>query len=277
MDQKEIDSLFSQGSITEYNKKQEELMRSLSEKEGAGFKKGKVIGQLTRVNEESEAGTNMVMGFLENVLSVISKQQGFIRDILGEYKKNPNAIYIDEVLTYLNDNNAAIEELIFSAMDAFQFQDIGRQKLMKVMYTLARLNEYLNELLGGEDSKEKQFGHQIEKRTLEKDKDKDIVDNIVENFHENENEIDGEGDIPEISMTPDFLASEPQPDFNPLPSSPMDDIPESAPSSGIQNNSDIDAIIAEFNEKQKKTETQKQTVSNDDIDSLIAEFQKKNK
>ncbi len=195
MDQKEIDSLFNQGSISEFNKKQDELIKNLSGKEkreispldpfgtvSSESRKGKVIGQLSKVTEESEAGTNMVMGYLENVLNVVSRQQSFIKDILTRYKENPGAIHTDEVLSYLNDNNFAIEDLIFSAMDAFQFQDIGRQKLMKVMYTLARLNEYLNELLGGEENREKAFGHQIEKRTLEKDKFKDDVDDIVHSY-----------------------------------------------------------------------------------------------
>lgn len=195
MDQKEIDSLFNQGSISEFNKKQEELIKNLSGKEkreispldpfgtvSSESRRGKVIGQLSKVTEESEAGTNMVMGYLENVLSVVSRQQSFIKDILARIKENPGAIHTDEVLSYLNDNNFAIEDLIFSAMDAFQFQDIGRQKLMKVMYTLARLNEYLNELLGGEENREKAFGHQIEKRTLEKDKFKEDVDDIVHSY-----------------------------------------------------------------------------------------------
>ncbi len=277
MDQKEIDSLFSQGSITEFNKKQEELIQNLStkEKREAAHKKGKVIGQLSKVTEESEAGTNMVMGYLENVLSVISKQQSFIKDILVKYKENPSNIYTDEVLSYLDDNNMVIEDLIFSAMDAFQFQDIGRQKLMKVMYTLARLNEYLNELLGGEENKEKAFGHQIEKRTLEKDKDKELVDNIIGNFKEKENE----SKIKQNPFPPPPTASsKPSTQFplqKPAPTPKEESIKKTPPA--VQTNAEVDDIIAEFQKKQKKPEEQNEQINNDDIDSIIAEFQRKNK
>lgn len=315
MDQKEIDAMFSQGSITEFNKKQDEIKKHLSEKDASLQKKGKVIGQLTKVSEESEAGTNMVMGYLENVLSLISKQQSFIKDMLNMHKENPSVVNVDEVLSYLNDNNTTIEDIVFSAMDAFQFQDIGRQKLMKVMYTLAKLNEYLNELLGGEENRDKAFGHQIEKRTLEKDIDKELVDGIVDSF---------KGITPEPAMPtppmpqqrPQTMESQPKPQTHPQAQSPVPPPrpqtqptpppprPQAAPPQRMTNpapqpppfkpeavhteppqksapsvaasNSDVDDIIAEFQRKSKKTEEQNQKMNNDDIDSIIAEFQKKN-
>ena len=86
------------------------------------------------------------------------------------------------VCNHITDITTLIEEEIYAAMDAFQFQDIGRQKLMKVMYTLGKLNEYLNELLGQESSKDRQFGRNIDKKTLEKDKNKDEVDALIAQF-----------------------------------------------------------------------------------------------
>lgn len=235
MDQKDVDSLFSQGSIAEFKQKEDELIKNISNKEKRDevARRGKVIGQLSKVSEESEAGTNVVMGYLENVLAVISKQQSFIKDIFGKYKENATTINFDEVLSFLDDNNTIMEDLIFSAMDAFQFQDIGRQKLMKVMYTLARLNDYLNELLGEEENKEKSFGHQIEKRTLEKDKDKKLVDTIIDTYKTNE--------AGEIRSTPPFSAPPPAPKVNPVNTAP----------SVVSNNADVDSIIAEFQKKNK--------------------------
>lgn len=201
MDQKEIDELLKTGAFNDFNQKQEELIRNIQEKahlHNSGEppsssapvnkprrdKQGRVMGQLSRVTEEAEAGTNMVMGFMEHVLNTVSKQQSFIKDIRSKYRESPSAINIDEALTFVYDGLYKVEEHIYNAMDAFQFQDIGRQKLMKVMYTLARLNEYLNELLGGESDKSKNFGVAIEDKTLEKDKEKDQVDSIVADFHD---------------------------------------------------------------------------------------------
>lgn len=246
MDQKEIDALINQGSVAEFNKKQEELLKNLVDKgtpspdaaipdedpllppEEPDEKKGKVMGQLSRVTEEAEAGTNMVMGYLENVLTVISRQQDFLKDVIENYGKNPtdiNAQDVQEAMTFVKDNNSVVEELIFSAMDAFQFQDIGRQKLLKVMYTLAKLNEYLNELLGGESEKNKSFGHKIEKKTLEQDKDKTQVDSIISNFQENGK--DEETKEPEAPKT------------------------EGSDSNQVLDNDDINSLIAEFQNNNK--------------------------
>jgi hypothetical protein len=270
MDQKEIDALINQGSVEEFNKKQEELIKNLTDKSTSSSapiasdsppippvaeKKGKVMGQLSRVTEESEAGTNMVMGYLENVLNLISKQHGFIQDMSDMYQENPTAININEALSFVGDNLKTIEEAIFSAMDAFQFQDIGRQKLMKVMYTLAKLNEYLNELLGGETEKDKTFGNRIEKKTMEQDKDKSDVDEIVAGFQK-ETAAQAAEDTSAVTPSP------PQ--------------PESSPSE--VNADDVDSIVAQFNqEKQKEEPPSSGPLNNSDIDSLIAEFQNQNK
>jgi arginine deiminase len=243
MDQKEIDELLKTGAFNDFNQKQEELIRNISEKahkpapstaspppqkNSSRFddedvpprprdKEGRVMGQLSRVTEESEAGTNMVMEFMESILNTISKQKEFITDIKTKYRESPEAINFDEVLTFVNDSLFLVEEKIFSAMDAFQFQDIGRQKLMKVMYTLARLNEYLNELLGGSDiERTKQFGSKIEEKTMEQDKEKHKVDKIVANFHN---------------------TGEPTPPSQPKPTQPA---------SNQNPVVDVDKIIAEF-------------------------------
>jgi hypothetical protein len=239
MDQKEIDALISksQGSIAEFNKKQEELIKHLAEKnEPASLsrtesspKKGKVMGQLSRVTEEAEAGTNMVMGYLENILAVVSRQQDFVKDITGKYRENPDTIDVLEALTFLADNFSLIEELIYSAMDAFQFQDIGRQKLMKVMYTLSKLNEYLNELLGGHEERGRQWGSTIEKKSMEQDKEKDVVDQVVSDF--------------KSSSTTGATAA------NPVSDAPAQGNPVG--NSESVDNSDIDSIIAEFQQKNK--------------------------
>jgi len=185
MDQKEIDELLKKGNVDNFNKKQEELYNKLSNKINQtgsnkqeiekNKKKGKVLGQLSKVTEEAEAGTNMVMNFLDNVLTITSK----MKEKLNAQKDNEENKLIDEML----DSTELIENLIFNAMDAFQFQDINRQKLMKVMYTLAKLNEYLNDLLGADNDEDQTFGHDIENTSLfQKDGKKSDVDSVIEEF-----------------------------------------------------------------------------------------------
>lgn len=249
MDQKEIDELLKAGSINDFNQKQDELIRTISEKSTdpepsqppspppepnhkpidkpptPKEKEGRVMGQLSRVTEESEAGTNMVMEFMEIVLNTVSKQKEFITDIRNKFNESPDEINIDEVLTFVNDSLSLIEEKIFNAMDAFQFQDIGRQKLMKVMYTLARLNEYLNELLGApeDNGRTKTFGKKIEQKTMEQDREKDSVDSIVAGFRD---------------------------DGTPPAQSPPKPPPQKT-STGSDAVVDVDQIVAEFQNKNK--------------------------
>jgi hypothetical protein len=144
--------------------------------------RGRVMGQISTVTEESEKGTNVVMGFLENVLTAMGEQRDFVDGISRQHREKPDSVDWNMVCTHIGDISSLIEEEIYAAMDAFQFQDIGRQKLMKVMYTLGKLNEYLNELLGQESSRDRQFGRNIDKKTLEKDKDKDQVDALIAQF-----------------------------------------------------------------------------------------------
>ena len=145
-------------------------------------KDGVVMGQLSTVSKEAEAGTNMVMNFLENALVVNEKQKKNINELIA---KEENELSIKDFKNFVknsNDSILLIDDLIFNAMDAFQFQDINRQKLDKVMHTLAKLNEYLNELLGMNEKKGQTFGHSIEKTNLQRDSNKDDVDNIIETF-----------------------------------------------------------------------------------------------
>ncbi len=188
MDQKDIDALIN-GDIPgqkpdDVLDQEEQVLKEIAEDLSPStlHPKGRVMGQITTVTEESEKGTNVVMGFLENVLTTVSEQRDFIDGLSKKHSEGSGSIDWGMVCTHISDISTLIEEEIYAAMDAFQFQDIGRQKLMKVMYTLGKLNEYLNELLGQEASKDRQFGRNIEKKTLEKDKDKDQVDALISKF-----------------------------------------------------------------------------------------------
>jgi hypothetical protein len=100
-------------------------------------------------------------------------------------KNNTLTNTTEEIIAYFKDSSFLIEDLVFNAMDAFQFQDINRQKLMKVMHTLSQLNNYLNDLLGydePEDGKPVNFGKNIESKTLATDLNKENVDDIVAQF-----------------------------------------------------------------------------------------------
>jgi len=199
MDQSEIDALLNNGNLEEDNQKQQGIIDNLtniastSEREdvpvkpktGNTKKKGEVMGQLSRVSEEAEEGTTLVMNYLENVLNIASKQKQYVSKLDEGMKNNTLANTTEEIIAYFKDSSFLIEDLVFNAMDAFQFQDINRQKLMKVMHTLSQLNNYLNDLLGydePEDGKPVNFGKNIESKTLATDLDKENVDDIVAQF-----------------------------------------------------------------------------------------------
>jgi hypothetical protein len=143
------------------------------------------MGQLSRVSEEAEEGTTLVMNYLENVLNIASKQKQYVSKLDEGMKNNTLTNTTEEIIAYFKDSSFLIEDLVFNAMDAFQFQDINRQKLMKVMHTLSQLNNYLNDLLGydePEDGKPVNFGKNIESKTLATDLNKENVDDIVAQF-----------------------------------------------------------------------------------------------
>jgi len=205
MDQSEIDALLDGGNLEEENKKQQDIVNSLikpaeteasneidnippteePEKPKKPKKKGAVMGQLSKVSQEAEEGTTLVMNYLENMLNIATKQKEYSAKLETELKNNTLIKSTDEIIAYFKDSSFLIEDLIFNAMDAFQFQDINRQKLMKVMHTLTQLNTYLNDLLGDDsvdDDKPLNFGRNIEDKTLATDLDKENVDDIIAQF-----------------------------------------------------------------------------------------------
>ena len=193
MDQKDIDALIN-GDIpdqvsSQLDEQEKQLLHITQElsSEDSSSSRGRVMGQISTVTEESEKGTNVVMGFLENVLTTVGEQKDFIKNLSQKYQASNEDIDWSMVCSHISDISTLIEEEIYAAMDAFQFQDIGRQKLMKVMYTLGKLNEYLNDLLGKESSRDRQFGRNIEHKTLEKDKDKAQVDALIKEFKQDSN------------------------------------------------------------------------------------------
>ncbi len=206
MDQSEIDALLSGGNLEKENKKQQDIVNSLTDTtvdppkkasenkaiDGASKlpKKGEVMGQLSKVSEEAEEGTTLVMNYLENMLNIAQKQKEYTDKLENDFKNNSLQKSTKDIIDYFKDSSFLFEDLIFTAMDAFQFQDINRQKLMKVMHTLAQLNNYLNDLLGNEDVKEEgpvNFGRNIEEKTLVSDHEKENVDDIVAQYQNSQN------------------------------------------------------------------------------------------
>jgi hypothetical protein len=188
MDQGEIDKLLEGGDISRLNQEEEKLIKKIEDrhksKNSSKHPSGEVVGEISQVTEDSETGTNMVLGYLENVLNVTDRQRKFIEGVETEFKKTEGKVQIgvDEILQFSKDSLKIIDNIIFDAMDAFQFEDIARQKLMRVMHTLSALNNYLNEILGV-DTRKLAFGKNIAGKKLEKDKDKIAVDQIVKEFH----------------------------------------------------------------------------------------------
>lgn len=206
MDQSEIDALLSGGNLEKENKKQQEIVDNLTNttkdsskktsenkaKDGISKlpRKGEVMGQLSKVSEEAEEGTTLVMNYLENMLNIAQKQKEYTDKLENDFKNNSLQKSTKDIIAYFKDSSFLFEDLIFTAMDAFQFQDINRQKLMKVMHTLAQLNNYLNDLLGNEDIKEDgpvNFGRNIEEKTLVSDHEKKNVDDIVAQYQNSQN------------------------------------------------------------------------------------------
>ena len=184
MDKKEIDRIMEDGSLDDFNRRQEMLVDQLQElkAEGKASAKGRVIGQLSNVTEDSELGTNMVMNYLENIMTITAKFKTFLDEFVMKKNDDPATADVDEIVSYSQDTLFLIEDLLFNAMDAFQFQDINRQKLMKVMYTLGKLNKYLNDLLGSDENKRGTFGRQIENKNLFKDMEKKEIDELVAEY-----------------------------------------------------------------------------------------------
>lgn len=211
---------------------------------GEKNKKVKTMDHMTGDAREAEAGANPVPGYLQNILNVVSKQKDFIKDITEKYKQNPEAINIIEVLTFLDDNTTFIEKLIHNAIEAFQLQDIGKQKLMKVMYTLSQLKEYLNELLGTQENLEKQLA--INTGEKEPEAEKGSADR-EDKFPENKN-----NSIESIlnNNTGSDTVAEPQNSHEDVESIAAELLVEEKKSPG--NNKNIDDIIAEFTQKKKE-------------------------
>ena len=184
MDQKEIDRIIQGGSLEDFNRRQEKLVDNIQglEAESKASGKGRVIGQLSNVTEDSEVGTNMVMNYLENVMTITAKFKTFLDDCSRRTSQDPAAVEVESLIKYSQDSLFLIEDLLFNAMDAFQFQHINRQKLLKVMYTLGKLNSYLNELLGASENMGDSFGRQIENKELLKDKEKKEVDDLIAEY-----------------------------------------------------------------------------------------------
>ncbi len=178
MNQSDIDRLIAQGKDKSETKESNDF--SISNKPNKE-KTGKVMGQISKVTKESEEGTNKVMNKLDDILNAVSRQKALVNDFISQYKDKPEDIDVLEVFNYINLSADKIENHVYSAMDTFQFQDINKQKLMKVMYTLSQLNNYLNDLLGYEDA-DQAFGHDIDNKTMEHDKNKDIVESIIADF-----------------------------------------------------------------------------------------------
>ncbi len=176
MQQNEIDELF---------KKSDEALRKLNEREKEIKRKsklrGKVLEQLTKITEESEKGSNIVMDYLEHTLNNLAD----LRALANENKLTKRKF--NEILSEAENN-------LYSALDAFQFQDITRQKLLKVMYILAKLHEYLTDFLGftpdEEESVEKAINKKIEERDAFSDDINKEVEKTIEEFKKTSNMVD---------------------------------------------------------------------------------------
>jgi hypothetical protein len=182
MDQKDIDRLFKSGAETDNAKNTNNAEKPFHHQDPTQInKKGQVIDQISKVTDDSELGTSIVMNYMENVLKITEKQKEFLSEVEKHTVYHAEKSEIQKVTAFFKDTIGLTENFIFDAMDAFQFQDINRQKLMKVMHTLGKISQYIGELLE-ENNTENVYGRNIEQKTLEKDKNIEEIEKIIREY-----------------------------------------------------------------------------------------------
>ncbi len=97
----------------------------------------RVIAKLYKVTRETEEETVKLMEILEQAMDKATECMGIVEEVENE-----------EVKAKINEKLNEINDLLFSAINHLQFQDITRQKIERVIVALKKLNDYLNEWFG---------------------------------------------------------------------------------------------------------------------------------
>ena len=116
-------------ALIETLKKQIESKKQEEEKQ--------VIAKLYRVTRETEEETVKLMEMIEKAMDITTECMGIADEVENQ-----------EVKDKLNGKLNELNDLLFSAINHLQFQDITRQKIERVIVALKKLNDYLNEWFG---------------------------------------------------------------------------------------------------------------------------------
>ncbi len=142
--------------------------------------RGKVIGQLHNITDQTEQGSTEALSAVEAALAGVDTALQELQKV----KAQGSLDGIPAVEVKLQE----VTDTLFSCMAAFQFQDITTQKLQKVMTVLAQLNDYLNDLLGAPKPRPDWMAPKdIEKVGLVRDEKKAEVDSVINEFKSQEN------------------------------------------------------------------------------------------
>lgn len=144
-----------------------------------GTDSGKVIGQLNSITRQTEQGSSEALVGVENALAAVDTALQELANIKSTGKLDGIEV-IESKLQEVNDS-------LYGALAAFQFQDITSQKLQKVMSILAQLNDYLNDLLGAPEPRPEWMAPKnIEQVNLVRDEHKPDVDSVINEFKSKE-------------------------------------------------------------------------------------------
>ncbi|HEX7552042.1 MAG TPA: hypothetical protein VF378_00690 [Geothrix sp.] len=144
---------------------------------------GHVISELDTVTAVTERESNKIMDQLDQISSLVARQQQLITGIMGHDSAQSPGVQkaIHEVMSASKE----IQDKVFEAMDLMQFQDITRQKLERIVHHLRQIHDYIVELLGTglkSDAERPSISHTIAQTGTTPDENKSHADAVIEAF-----------------------------------------------------------------------------------------------
>jgi hypothetical protein len=144
---------------------------------------GHVISELDTVTAVTERESNKIMDQLDQIGSLVARQQQLITGIMGHDSAQSPGVQkaIHEVMSASKE----IQDKVFEAMDLMQFQDITRQKLERIVHHLRQIHDYIVELLGTglkSDAERPSISHTIAQTGTTPDENKSHADAVIEAF-----------------------------------------------------------------------------------------------
>jgi hypothetical protein len=142
----------------------------------------KIIDRLDDVTVQSEVEASKVIDIIDEIKMRLNKAELFskeLKELINVNKGNDNKPV--ELLNKIVSIIKEIQEMLFSAMDQLQYQDILRQKIEKIAASLGKFYDYLGEFLGRGD--DRTVGKRVEDSTLVKDQKLDEIKDIIKDVN----------------------------------------------------------------------------------------------